>query len=143
MGDLKDRWLRNSDRLRSTPEYAAEALSGRIAMKIHEKLASAGLTQKDLSKRLGVSPSYVSQLLGGQPNMTLQTLAALSQALGFTVDIVLGNAETPAPTVADATEEECVTSTTVAFATWSRSSKTGGAATTDMGLYVAREAFAQ
>jgi transcriptional regulator with XRE-family HTH domain len=41
-----------------------------------------GMTQKKLAEMLGVSPQYVSKILKGSENMTLETIAKLEDALG-------------------------------------------------------------
>jgi transcriptional regulator with XRE-family HTH domain len=50
-------------------------------------LDSQGLSQKELAKRLGVSPSRVSQILSGAENLTLRSLGALGWALGVRFEL--------------------------------------------------------
>ena len=50
-------------------------------------LHHAGKTCADLARALGWSRSRVSQVLSGQENLTVQTIAAVSKALGFTFDV--------------------------------------------------------
>ena len=45
-----------------------------------------GVTQKQLAERIGCSQQYVSNLLKGSTNMTLETIARLEKALN--IDIV-------------------------------------------------------
>jgi len=54
-------------------------------------LASLGISQKELAKRLSVSPGRVSQVLSGAENLTLKSLGALGWALGVRFDL------TPSP----------------------------------------------
>lgn len=51
-------------------------------------LDEGGVTRQELAKRLGKSKSFVSQLLSGERNMTLRTLADLGHALGTTFSVV-------------------------------------------------------
>lgn len=53
-----------------------------VVDRIHELLEQQGLSQKDLAKKLGKSPSEVSKWLTGQHNLTLKTIAAMEAVLG-------------------------------------------------------------
>lgn len=46
-------------------------------------LEHAGVTRAELARRLGRSPGFVSQLLGGGRNLTLRTIADISTALSL------------------------------------------------------------
>ncbi len=50
-------------------------------------LHHAGQSRADLARALGWSRSRVTQVLSGQENLTVQTIAAVSKALGFTFDV--------------------------------------------------------
>ena len=41
-----------------------------------------GMNQKTLAEKLGVKPQYISKLLKGEQNLSLQTIGKLSDALG-------------------------------------------------------------
>ena len=41
-----------------------------------------GMNQKTLAEKLGVKPQYISKLLKGEQNLSLQTIGKLSEALG-------------------------------------------------------------
>jgi len=60
----------------------AEVTKGIFADEIEELMDAAGVTQKERSERLGVSPARVSQMLDGDQNLTLATLAGIGWALG-------------------------------------------------------------
>lgn len=68
--DLKENWvwLRYS--------YA-------IAVKASSRMRELGLTQQQLAEKMNCTQQHVSNLLKGQVNMTLETLAKLEQALDF------------------------------------------------------------
>lgn len=53
-----------------------------IAIKVRSRMDTLGMTQKQLSERLGCSQQHISVLLNGRVNMTLETLAKLEDALG-------------------------------------------------------------
>lgn len=59
-------------------------------------LNHAGVSRADLARKLGWSRARVSQVLSGQENITVQTVAAVAGALGYTFDTVFRKAEAPA-----------------------------------------------
>lgn len=59
-------------------------------------LHHAGRTRADLARALGWSRGRVTQVLSGHENLTVQTIAAVTQALGYTFDTVFR--KTGAPT---------------------------------------------
>ena len=61
-------WLRNSQK---------------IAAKVLLQMKQEGLTQKALAERMDCTQQYVSKILKGKENMSLDTLSKLEQALGI------------------------------------------------------------
>lgn len=55
--------------------------SAYVAVRVLTVLRQKGLTQKELAERMGVSPQYISKLLKGQENLSLETLCKLEQVL--------------------------------------------------------------
>lgn len=55
--------------------------SQRIAMMMLDKMEELGLTQKQLSELMGCSQQYVSKVLKGQENLSLETLAKIEKCL--------------------------------------------------------------
>lgn len=41
-----------------------------------------GMNQKKLAEQIGVSPQYISKVVKGEENLSLETIAKLSEALG-------------------------------------------------------------
>lgn len=56
--------------------------SSLIALKVNAALDRLKLTKQELASRLGVSPQYVSRIVKGGENLTLETVARLEKALG-------------------------------------------------------------
>ena len=56
-----------------------------IAIKSRRQMARNGITQKQLAERMGCTQQYVSLLLKGNLNLTLETIARLEKALQFTL----------------------------------------------------------
>jgi transcriptional regulator with XRE-family HTH domain len=65
-------------------------------------LAEQTVTRQELAARLGKSKGFVSQLLSGERNMTLRTLADLGHVLGFRFSVrpVPAAAGVPMPSAA-------------------------------------------
>lgn len=62
--------------------YAEDCAASVFARTVLQAIADANLTRTDVAHALGVTPSYVSQLLNGSANMTVKTLGALLWACG-------------------------------------------------------------
>ena len=54
-----------------------------IAMKMLDRMEELGLTQKQLAAMMGCSQQYVSKVLKGQENLSLETLCKIEDALGL------------------------------------------------------------
>lgn len=57
-----------------------------ISDRLREERVKAGLSQRELARRLGVSPSLISQLESGQSNPSVGTLYALVTELDLSLD---------------------------------------------------------
>ena len=55
--------------------------SQRIAVKKLEKMDELGLTQKQLAELMGCSQQYVSKVLKGQENLSLETMSKIEECL--------------------------------------------------------------
>ena len=60
-----------------------------IGRRIQQSREQAGLTQEELAERIGVSTSFVGHVERGTRKASLETLVALSNALGVGVDYLL------------------------------------------------------
>lgn len=54
-----------------------------LALRILEVLEVKKMTQKDLAEQLGVSPQYISKIVKGKENLSLETIANIEKALGI------------------------------------------------------------
>lgn len=59
--------------------------SRRIAIKIALAMKQQNLSRQDLADRLGCSPQYVSRLLKGEENLSLETICKLVEALNISI----------------------------------------------------------
>lgn len=57
--------------------------SSLIAIRTRSRMRALGMTQKSLAEKMGCSQQYVSLLLKGGENLTLETIAKIEEALGF------------------------------------------------------------
>ena len=60
----------------------------RIGLRIVALRKLAGLTQEQLSERAGLQRSHISKIEAGKYAVTFETIQAIAEALGMTVDIV-------------------------------------------------------
>ena len=60
----------------------------RIGASIAMLRKQAGMTQEELANRAGLQRTHVGRIEAGRYAVTLETVQAIAQALGMTVDIV-------------------------------------------------------
>ena len=72
---------------RETSEYWAEAAIIEFTMDIGRLMDEQGVSRAELARRLGTSRAYVTKLLGGNANFTLETMAKVALALGSAVHV--------------------------------------------------------
>jgi transcriptional regulator with XRE-family HTH domain len=90
-------------KLEQSPNYAIEGLKIEIAEQIYQILEQEGVSKAELSKRLGTSRAYVTNILKGDNNFTLQSLADIAKVLGYNVDVTFRKVENyPCLTLDDA-----------------------------------------
>jgi transcriptional regulator with XRE-family HTH domain len=81
------------ERLMATRKGARALSAGRLRYEIlkalHAALEQAGVTQAELSKRLGIRRSAVNQVFNGDGNVRINTLAEYLHELGTELDIQL------------------------------------------------------
>lgn len=59
--------------------------SKKIAMQILFKLRELQMTQTELAEKLNVSPQFVSKLISGTENLTLETIVKIQKALDIAI----------------------------------------------------------
>lgn len=60
----------------------------RIGLRIMALRKQAGLTQEQLSERAGLQRAHISKIEAGKYAVTFETIQAIAEALGMTVDII-------------------------------------------------------
>jgi transcriptional regulator with XRE-family HTH domain len=96
-------------RLEASGELQIEVTKIKIAEDIIAALERLSLTQADLASRLGTSRAYVTKILQGTTNFTIDSLARISQALNCRLDVQIGHAAPVPPTVMLVLDKEDVT----------------------------------
>jgi transcriptional regulator with XRE-family HTH domain len=80
---------------RSLLEYELARLPREVTTAITWYMEEERISQRELAKRMKITPGRVSQILSGDENLTLRTLAAVCAGLGahFQVDLVPNTGE--------------------------------------------------
>ncbi|MCC8114742.1 MAG: helix-turn-helix transcriptional regulator [Bacteroidales bacterium] len=75
----QSRWREVAEERRANQGWLKYSLS--IALKMLNKMEQLGLSQQALAERMGCSQQYVSKILKGRENLTLDTLSKIEKAL--------------------------------------------------------------
>lgn len=90
-------WLqRKLDSFAGRVGYETERVILNVNEQIHALMETQGVTRAELAQQLAVTESYVSKMLNGTPNLTLQTLVSVANVLGCRVSITLTQRSTAA-----------------------------------------------
>jgi transcriptional regulator with XRE-family HTH domain len=73
--------------------------SSKVGSRLRQERARRGMSLRELARRVGVSPSLVSQIELDRVNPSVSTLYALVTELGMTMGDVFGDNAQPAPRV--------------------------------------------
>ena len=73
------KWREEAEWRRANRQWLRK--SQEIAMTILECMASKKMTQKQLSEKMGVSAQYVSRILKGSENLSLETISKIENVL--------------------------------------------------------------
>lgn len=80
----------------------------RIGARLRDERVRAGISQRELARRLGLSASLISQLESGQSKPSVGTLYAIVTELGVSLDRVIRGEEFPEDTDRDVPAESLV-----------------------------------
>jgi DNA-binding MarR family transcriptional regulator len=59
--------------------------SQHIAMMMLDKMEELGLTQREVAERMGCSQQYVSRILKGHENLSIETMCKIEEALDLAI----------------------------------------------------------
>jgi transcriptional regulator with XRE-family HTH domain len=74
---------------RETSEYAVEGCITQFTEHLLDRMESLNVTRADLAKNLGTTPAYISKMLKGKNNVTLETMAKIATTLKTKLHIEL------------------------------------------------------
>ena len=77
------RWIEKAEWRKANRDWLR--YSRKIAIVVAMSLDELHMSQKQLAELVGCSPQYVSRLLKGEENLTLETLCKLEQALNVPI----------------------------------------------------------
>lgn len=72
---------------RSSVDYWVDVPITEFVEGIHRLMEERGVSRAELARRLGTSRAYVTKLLGGNANFTLETMTKVAMALGAKVHV--------------------------------------------------------
>ncbi len=78
---------------RSTQAYHAEGVSLRFTEDLLARMEAQGITRAALAERIGSTPAYVTKILRGDTNFTLDTMVKIARALDCELAIGLSPAK--------------------------------------------------
>lgn len=81
--DQPSKLLKNIDYRQSNKQWLDE--SARIALMVLNALKARGMSQKYLADQMGTTPQYISKIVKGSENLTLETIKKLEQMLGLVI----------------------------------------------------------
>jgi DNA-binding XRE family transcriptional regulator len=90
--DLKTKRLdamNETERAEYDRAYAAAKLAAEVGERVRHAREAAGISQRELARRMGTSQSAVDRLEAGGVGATLTTLQRVASALGLTVSVDL------------------------------------------------------
>ena len=74
---------------RKTDAYRAEGASIRFTEELVARMKASGVTRSALAEKIGASPAYVTKILRGDTNFTLDSMVKIANALGCELSIGL------------------------------------------------------
>jgi len=77
------KWREKAEERRENKEWLRH--SQRIAMMMLDKMEELGITQKSVAERMGCSQQYVSKVLKGSENLSIETISKIESALGLQI----------------------------------------------------------
>ena len=78
-------WRVEEERLQYAKSKGWLRYSRRIAIKVALAMKQQNLSRQDVADRMGCTPQYVSRLLKGEENLSLETICKLENALNVAI----------------------------------------------------------
>lgn len=84
-------WFRKLD---DDPEYLAEEVKSAFAVGIERQMRRNAMSKADIARRLAKSPAYVTKVLRGDANLTINTLVAFAHAVDASLHLHVAERQT-------------------------------------------------
>ena len=78
-GSTPSRWRENAEWRMANKSWLR--YSQRIAMMMLDRMEELGMTQKSLATKMGCSQQYISKVLKGTENLSIETISKIESAL--------------------------------------------------------------
>ena len=78
-------WRVEEERIRYAKTKGWLQYSRKIAIKVAVAMKQQGLSRQEVADRMGCSPQYISKLLKGEENLSLDTICKLEDALNIAI----------------------------------------------------------
>jgi plasmid maintenance system antidote protein VapI len=82
-----ERWDRMFKEARQTVDYWVNGPIVEFTEDVCVLMEEQGVSRAELARRLGTSRAYITKLLGGNANFTLETMTKVAMALGAAVHV--------------------------------------------------------
>lgn len=83
--DRPSKWCEEEEKRRRAKANGWLNYSRRIAIKIAMAMKQQNLSRQEVAERMGCSPQYISRLLKGEENLSLETIFKLENALNISI----------------------------------------------------------
>ena len=83
--DTPSTWREEEEKRRQAKAEGWLQYSRKIAIKLALAMKQQNLSRQDVADRMGCSPQYVSRLLKGEENLSLETICKLEDALNIAI----------------------------------------------------------
>jgi len=80
--------------MKASPGYWKEGAIHEFIHELDGRMRAQGVTRAELARRLGTSKAYVTKVLGGHANFTLETMSRIAFALGGRVRVHIADLHT-------------------------------------------------
>jgi transcriptional regulator with XRE-family HTH domain len=84
-----------ADAARQSPAYHAEGASIRFTEELIARMKDCGLTRSALAEKIGTSPAYITKILRGDTNFTLDSMARIAHAMDCELNFELQPMDRP------------------------------------------------
>jgi transcriptional regulator with XRE-family HTH domain len=97
MIQVSSRYKEAFEEAKKSPTFWTEKALLDIARRLVARMSDLGLNQKALAEKAGKKPAYVSRVLKGQQNLTVETVATVAHAMGLELDVQFREIEAAQP----------------------------------------------